>query len=235
MKLEKGIILKTIDYQENSKIIYIMTPFGIKSAIVRGAKNLKSKTFAYSQPITYIEFSIQKEKYIEACNVLNYFNNIKLDNNRLISSLKVIEISYLLGEHITDYNIFFDFLNNILMCINNDKKNYLYYELIFKTKILYLLGVAPVLTKCVTCGTKTNIIGFSFNNGGMKCKKCLKTEDFIYPTDTINTFKELYLLKLPSLIEGINNEGITCNYEKVNHFLTLYYQQYLGFTSKIVI
>lgn len=233
MKLEKGIILKTIDYQENSKIIYIMTCSGLKSAIVRGAKNYKSKTFAYSQPITLIEFSMQKEKYIEACNVLNYFNNIKLDNSRLISTLKIIEISYLLGEHITDYEIFFNFLNDILIAINEDKETYLYYELIFKTKTLYLLGVAPVFNKCVTCGTRNNIIGFSFNSGGMKCKKCYKTDNFIYPTDTVNDIKEMYLIKLPNLKEDINNKKIVYNYEKANRFLTLYYQQYLGFTSNI--
>ena len=42
MTLEKGIVLKTIDYQENSKILYIMTAKGLKSAIVRGAKSLRS-------------------------------------------------------------------------------------------------------------------------------------------------------------------------------------------------
>ena len=45
MELEQGIVLKTIDYQENSKIIYLLTSKGIVSAVVRGAKNLKSHTY----------------------------------------------------------------------------------------------------------------------------------------------------------------------------------------------
>lgn len=233
MTLEKGIVLKTIDYQENSKIIYIMTETGLKSAIVRGAKKLKSKTFSYAQPITFIEFNIQKERYIDACNVINYFNNNKLDYKRIESCLKITEISYLLGNHITDYQIFFSFLVEILELINNDEKNYLFYELVFRTKTLYLLGVAPVLNKCVCCGKKENIVGFSFNNGGMKCKKCITNDDFIYPKDTIETIRIMYLKKLNVLIELVQSNQISFNYEKVNHFLNLYYSQYLGFNSKV--
>lgn len=233
MTLEKGIVLKTIDYQENSKIIYIMTENGLKSAIVRGAKKLKSKTFSYAQPITYIEFNIQKERYIDACNVIDYFNNIKLDFKRITSSLKIVEISYLLGDHITDYQIFFNFLVEILSLINKDEQNYLFYELVFRIKTLYLLGVAPVLNKCVDCGKKENLVGFSFNSGGMKCNKCINTDDFIYPSDTIETVRIMYLKKLNVLVELIDSNQIDFNYEKVDHFLNLYYSQYLGFTSKV--
>ena len=66
MELEKGIVLKTIDYQENSKIIYLLTNRGIVSAIVRGAKNLKSHTYAYAQPLVKIEFELKKDRYIGA-------------------------------------------------------------------------------------------------------------------------------------------------------------------------
>lgn len=233
MTLEKGIVLKTIDYQENSKILYIMTAKGLKSAIVRGAKSLRSKTFSYAQSITYIEFNIQKERYIDACNVINYFNNIKLDYRRMMSCLKIVEISYTLGEHITDYNIFFNFLVDILMLINDNETNYLFFELVFKIKILYLLGVAPVFSKCVSCGSKSNIVGFAFNNGGMKCKKCIQNDDFIYPKETINSIKNIYLYKLNVLTELIGSKQIDYNYEKIDHFLRLYYSQYLGFNSKI--
>lgn len=233
MELEQGIILKTIDYQENSKIVYILSSKGIKSAIVRGAKNLKSHTYSYAQPLVKIEFEIKKDRYIGASNILDNYNNIKLNYEKLSTSLKIIEICYTLGEHITDSILFYNFVNDILDIINKSNNNCDIYELIFKIKTLYLLGVAPVFSKCVSCGTKENLIGFSFNNGGMKCSNCIKSEDFLYPKETILEIKTIYLTKLDKLNLLINENKIKYNYNKINRFLELYYEQYLGFISKV--
>lgn len=233
MELEKGVVLKTIDYQENSKIIYILTNSGIKSAIVRSAKNLKSHTYSYAQPLVKIEFELKKGRYIGAFKILNNFNDIKLNFNKLTNALKIIEICYDLGDHISDKQLFFDFTCEILDCINDAKYNFDIFELVFKVKILYLLGVAPVFSKCVTCNTTVNLKGFSLNGGGMKCYSCLVEDDFIYPFETINELKILYLTKLDKLKLMINNNEIIYNYEKCSRFLELYYQQFLGFISKV--
>lgn len=233
MELEQGIVLKTIDYQENSKIIYLLTKKGVKSAIVRGAKSLKSHTYSYAQPLVKIDFEIKKDRYIGANKIINNYNNIKLNYNKLVHSLKIIEICYSLGEHITDSELFYNFTNEILDLIDSNDNNFEIYELIFKIKILYLLGVAPVFSKCVTCGNTNDLKGFAFNNGGMKCSNCLKLEDFIYPNDTILEIKDIYLIKLDKLNLLINNNQLKYNYNKIHRFLELYYEQYLGFVSKV--
>ena len=114
MELEQGVVLKTIDYQENSKIIYLLTNQGIKSAVVRGAKNLKSHTYSYAQPLVKIEFEIKKDRYIGANKILDNYNSIKLDYNKITYALRIIEICYTLGEHITDSKLFYDFTTEIL-------------------------------------------------------------------------------------------------------------------------
>ncbi len=232
MELEQGVVLKTIDYQENSKIIYLLTNQGIKSAVVRGAKNLKSHTYSYAQPLVKIEFEIKKDRYIGANKILYNYNNIKLDYNKITYALRIIEICYTLGEHITDSKLFYSFTTEILDLINNNEV-YDIYELIFKIKTLYLLGVAPVFTKCVSCSSKENLIGFSFNNGGMKCSDCVKQDDFIYPKETVLEIKTIYLRKLNELILLIKDNKLKYNYDKISRFLELYYEQYLGFVSKV--
>ena len=232
MELEQGVVLKTIDYQENSKIIYLLTNQGIKSAVVRGAKNLKSHTYSYAQPLVKIEFEIKKDRYIGANKILDNYNNIKLDYNKITYALRIIEICYTLGEHITDSKLFYSFTTEILDLINNNEV-YDIYELIFKIKTLYLLGVAPVFTKCVSCSSKENLIGFSFNNGGMKCSDCVKQDDFIYPKETVLEIKTIYLRKLNELNLLIKDNKLKYNYDKISRFLELYYEQYLGFVSKV--
>ena len=62
MELTEGIILKTIKYQENSKLCYIITKDGLETALVRASLDYKSKNFSYSQELTKINFAISKSK-----------------------------------------------------------------------------------------------------------------------------------------------------------------------------
>ena len=61
MEKKEGIVLKTMDYQENSKIIYLITNNGIDSIIVRGANKLNGKTFLYTHEITKINYELSKD------------------------------------------------------------------------------------------------------------------------------------------------------------------------------
>ena len=67
----------------------------------------------------------------------------------------------------------------------------------------------------------------------MKCKQCIKLDDFIYPKETMLEIKTIYLVKLDQLILLINNKQLKYDYNKINRFLELYYEQYLGFVSKV--
>lgn len=233
MELEQGIVLKTIDYQENSKIIYLLTKTGIKSAIVRAAKSLKSHTFSYAQPLVKLDFELKNNRYIGSYKIIDNYNNIKLDLDKLKYGLQVIELCYNLGEHISDHNLFYDFTADILDAINNYKVNYDAFELIFKIKSLYLLGVAPVFNKCVVCGTRDNLKGFAFNSGGMKCVNCIKAGEFIYPEETVKMIRVMYLVKFNDLCNLIKNKELVYDYNKISRFLELYYDQYLGFKSNV--
>ena len=49
LELREGIVLKTIKYQESSKILYILTEKGLISALSKNCLNLKSKNHLYSK------------------------------------------------------------------------------------------------------------------------------------------------------------------------------------------
>ncbi len=234
MELREGIVLKSIDYQEYSKIIYILTKTGIISVIAKNANNYKSHNYAYSQVMTHIAFGSSKDKYLSSGKVLNAYTNLHSNYNQMICALKILEMSYVLGSHINDYEVFYDFLVDTLSLLDT-KTNPQFWELIFKIKTLYLLGIAPIFTYCVSCKKTTNIKGFAFNNGGMKCVDCAENDDFFYPTDIIAYVKRIYITKLNNLLELNDAEiaTITHNYNRIDRFLELYYEQYMGFKSKV--
>ncbi len=230
MEKKEGIVLKSIDYQENSKIIYCITNQGIDSVIVKGANHLKGHTALFTQEMIKIEYEKKKERFLVNGKIIDSYVSIRTDFNKLQSVLKIMEICYVLGDHINNFQTFYQFLNQILDLISKTKDHQLL-EILFRTKILYLLGVAPIFKKCVSCQSTTNLVGFAFDSGGMKCKNCMSMEDFIYPNDVIHMVQSLYGQKLSTLEKDLPTLNV--DIKRVNHFLDLYYEQYLGFKSKV--
>lgn len=227
---KEGIVVKTIQYQDNTKIVYIINNTGKVSLIARGANNIKSPNYQNSQELIKLKYDDKNNKYLTNGKVICFYQNIKNDFDKMKSVLKIIEISYILIDYVNDHQTFYEFLTQILDYIEKGINPKLL-ELIFRIKLLYLLGIEPVLTKCVTCETKENLIGFSFYSGGMKCDKCYHNDDFLFPLELINMIKTLYLVKLNILLEKITL--IKYDYIEMDRFLNLYYNHYIGYTSKV--
>jgi len=230
MKLKEGIVVRSNVYQDNSKIINVVTETGKDSIILKGATNLKGHTFSYSHELTKIGYETSRN-YLKAGKVINTFPKIRSDYNKLESGLKIIEIANILNEHINDFKTFYYFLDQILNLLN-DTKFYELIELTFRVKTLFLLGIAPVFSRCVSCGNKENLIDFSFNGGGMKCKNCISGSDLIVNKSAVSLLKILYLTKLDDL-EDIYNLIKDYDYKEADLFLNSYYEQYLGFKSNV--
>ena len=226
MELMEGIIIKTINYKESSKLIYMITDRGLVSLEVKGANKINGHSHLYANLLSKIAYSENKH-FLSSAKVLDNYVNIKNNFELLEVAMQILELSYTLIEHITDFDIYYHFLSEILDLINS-KENYHFYEAIFYLKTLYLLGIAPSLNACVICGKKDNLLGFVFSRGGMICKSCYKTADSLYDRDVIVDVIKLYYTKLDVLKE---NE-FEINYNGIKDFYLRYYNDYLGYNSK---
>lgn len=229
MELREGIILKTNKYQENSKIAYIITKEGLVTALIRSSLEYKSKNFAYSQELTKIMFdiSISKKKSFDILTTgksINSYLNIKKDYNNLLCVTKIMDLTYKSINHVTNYNNLyqlFDYtLNNI-----NEYDEYHFYPLIFKLKLLYLLGIGPNFHECSECGSK-NVVSFSVEKGGMVCKKC--SDYKAYNNEYIQIMKILYLAKLDKLTNELIKELPIESFQIIEEIVNHYYENYLS-------
>ena len=226
MTLSEGIIIKTINYKETSKIIYLVTSDGLVSLEVKGANKINGHSHIYASLLSKIAFSENKH-FFQSGKVLNNYVNIKNNFDKLNVTLKILEFTYTLIEHISDFSIFYNFLSEILDLIEKED-DFRYYEAIFYIKTLYLLGIAPMFKRCVSCGKSARLLGFVFSKGGMICEDCYKEYDSLYDTNVTIDVIKLYYTKLDKLKE----EKDEVNYNGLKAFYQRYYQEYLGYTSK---
>lgn len=235
MELREGIIIKTIKYQESSKILYILTTEGVVTGLLRNALSLKSKNYSYSHEGSIIGFDISKSKknsfdIITSGTVYNRLINVQNNYNKMILMVEIFSYVYDLYSYIENNTHFYDLTKNIIISINeNSFEEYdKYYLLIFKLKLLYLLGVGPVFKKCVNCGD-INITGFDISLGGALCSKHQTNNK--YNHEIISIIEILYLGKI-ELFSSDVFKVFEKYYHELHNFINEYYNYHLPINTK---
>jgi len=172
----KGIIIKEVNTGEADKIVTIFTKSNGKiSASARGARRPKSKLVAGTQFLCYSDFVLFKgrEMYsINSCEVIEPFYEIRNDIVRLTYSAHIVDIvNDIVQENQPASKTLQLFLNTLYMLTKTNKSPELVTR-VFELRILSILGYAPFVKGCMSCGrTDTANLTFSFKKCGFICNE----------------------------------------------------------------
>lgn len=223
-----GIILNSIDYQENHKISYLLTENGKTSVLVPRAKRYKEGLTADVQSLNLVEIEIDNEKSlpkVKTINVIDYFNDIKNDLRKYSVASYALELVYRMVNEEINPNVLFKLLNEFLieLKVRNDIKLLL---LQFRIKMLYFLGIQPNFKECIHCGNRKDLVGLSIKYGAMECVSHISGDNI--GLDASNIIKLLYLDK--TLKITIDDENVI---DYISEIIDTYYEthQYYGLKS----
>ena len=232
LKKRQGIILNSMDYKENHKILYLLTTEGKMSFLVMRAKRIKEGLLNDTQNLTMIEFevddknSLAKAKNIE---VLNYYNEIKNDLKKYTVASYALELIYRMveaNEHSSVlYKLLVEFLNKLV--IREDIRVLL---LEFRIKMLYFLGIQPQFKMCVHCGNTKELVGLSVSLGAMECVNHTSADNI-----GINATKIINLLYNDKTLDiTIEDDSVV---DLLSEIIDSYYEkhQYYGLKSKVML
>lgn len=226
----EGLVISETPSGETSKIINILTSDGVVGVMAKGAKNLKSNLRVGTTKLTLGSFSLNKKddklSYLKSVDIINNFNNIKKDINKVSYASYIIELANQVIKQNKDkeiYKLLIDSLNKI-----NDGFNYRVITNILELKYLEYLGVLPILDSCSICGSKENIITLSGSRGGYICKNCL-TNDIIVSNKTLKLIRMFYYVDISKIDKLEVSEEVI---NEINSFLDSYYDLYTGLYLK---
>ncbi len=228
----QGVIIKSKDYKDNSKIITILTKDGLIDVILKGVTSLNSGTKKYTIIPIYVEYLMASSKTISTFTegyILNNYTNVKSDLNSNFICMSILEKINVFATHIDDMTTFYEFVLKIFDLLNNTKYPNVVLN-IFEIKLLYLLGISPVINYCNNCNNTDDLV-LSINQGGTICKKCALTLGFDLNINETQLFKYLYLIKINKIDEGFL-ELINKTRIKLDEFIDKYYEKYIDFYSK---
>lgn len=179
----KGIVIKEVNTGEADKFITLFTKYAGKiTAFSKGSRRPKSRLIAGTQFLCYSDFVLFKghDSYsVSSSDVIEPFYEIRNDVVKLTYSAHMVDIiNDIIQENQPAVKILRLFLNSLHMLTKSDKSPELITR-IFELRFLSLLGYAPYVKGCMTCGKEElNDMSFSFKMCGLICKNCTISDNY---------------------------------------------------------
>ena len=228
IKKYQGIILNSIDYKENHKIVYVLTVDGRVSALIQRAKRFKEGLIGDTENLTLIEFEVSTNNQLgsaKGIEALDHYNDIKNDLTKYTVASYALELIYrMVNPDVNSamlYKLFLEFLNQLKK--RTDLKVLL---LQFRIKMLYFLGIQPNFKECIHCHTNSNLVGLSLDFGAMECVNHQSDQNI--GSEATNIIRLLYLDKTFAI--EVDNDDVV---SYLSEIIDKYYEkhQYYGLKS----
>ncbi|MEQ8197193.1 MAG: DNA repair protein RecO [Clostridiaceae bacterium] len=175
----KGVVIKTQDFKENDKLVWIFTEkIGKITAVAKGAKKNKSKLMSITLPMCFGEYLLFRGKNLYTLSegkINDSFQGLLGNLEKLTYSSYLCElIDICLVDEESNRELFRDFVT-CLYLLNTDAVDYELLVRCFELKLLKATGYALKLENCVICSRKIGTSGYiSFSSFGGVCDNCIK-------------------------------------------------------------
>ncbi len=229
----EGIVIKTINYGEGSKIIILYTRNKGKVAVMaKNARRTKSRFHAITQIFSYGDYIYFMGKEMGSLNqgdLQSVFTDIYHDIEKTAYAAYIAELVDKMTEQNDEPNPFlFQQLLSSLEYINEGKDLEVIAR-IFEMKILLISGYRPHLHACSICGREEELTHFSVKYGGIICNRHKEQGTINLQQGSIKLLRLFETMDIKRL-GNINVKDSTKS--ELSKTLRLFYDEYIGIPLK---
>ena len=219
------IVLKITQYKEKDGIIDAISKDGKHTFLVRSLFDPKNKNAGLNNPLTIadVELNTNSARYqhdIVSSSIVLFTPVILQPNLLHMASIMLInEATNFLLDDEEKPEMFTDLVETIHELKKND--NPLKVVIPYLAKILKISGYDFEVSECITCGSKKNIVTFSFNDGGFICQDCYSDDiPREFNRQQMLTIREAFLTKGAAITNNeITNEELMFIINKFFEFI----------------
>lgn len=226
----KAIVIRTVDFQESSKIVTVLTEqHGKVALIAKGARSQKSKYGHLLQVMNELEILYYFKPGRDVQNLSQAENLVKrnflfTDYDIMMSGFRILE--WMNKLHLPDHesDTIFHLLSKVLETLDKTPtiNEGLYPK--FLIRITQIMGYEPNYTECAGCEKQSHEfgeneeLGISVKSGQLYCNDCLRNFkiDYHVTTPVINMMnKWLFPNQFPPAKNGTNETLIYQNIQQI--------------------
>lgn len=196
------VIIRLTAYREKDYIVNALSNDGMITFRANGALNVKSKFAGKLFLYAFVDVELKATKAgFTLTNVESLTNMAKIFTDfKKIITLNIIGevISKTLKDDDSIIDAFTLVKKTLVSITKTDRQLSLTY--LFVTNLLRILGNGLVIDHCVCCGEKTNIIGVSYYEGGLMCKKCVDERSIMLNAEAIKILRYGFMISEDELL-----------------------------------
>lgn len=171
----KGIVIKSIKYSEQDKIITVLTrDFGKITVMAKGALRSKGNLGVVTRFLSCADYNLFKGKdmfVLKDAEFITNYPNIELDIEKLTYCSHFTDM---IMDAVQDGQAFPEAVDHFLYTIlkmNSARPNqYKAVRVFFELRLVFIMGYTPRLGGCIACNQEVDEGGyFSVSNDGLYC------------------------------------------------------------------
>lgn len=175
LKHDQGIVLRSYPFGEADRVVVLLSPNSGKiRTVAKGVRKTKSRFGGRLEPFTHVDLVLYEGRNLDTITqvaVLEPFPKLRTDLDAVVAAGTMVEAADAVAQEEESSIRLFLLLQRGLKALESGKYAP---DLMtsFLLKLADVVGVAPSLVQCASCGRLEGLHRFSFAGGGVVCDSC---------------------------------------------------------------
>lgn len=175
LRHDQGIVLRSYPFGEADRVVVLLSPNrGKIRTVAKGIRKTKSRFGGRLEPFTHVDLVLYEGRNLDTITqvaVLEPYPRLRTDLDAVVAAGTMVEAADAVAQEGESSIRLFLLLQRGLKALEAGHRGS---DLItsFLLKLADVVGVAPALAGCASCGRVDDLHRFSFGGGGVLCDRC---------------------------------------------------------------
>jgi DNA repair protein RecO (recombination protein O) len=214
LRHDQGIVLRSYPFGEADRVVVLLSPNNGKiRTVAKGVRKTKSRFGGRLEPFTHVDLVLYEGRNLDTITqvaVIEPFPRLRSELEAVITAGTMVEAVDAVAQEDEAAIRLFLLLQRGLRTLETGKGSR---DLItsYLLKLADVVGLAPSLLQCATCGRVDGLHRFSFGGGGTICDTCgvegtVRLRDGL--TEYLAALAGSELMALPPVDDSLSGEAM---------------------------
>ncbi len=172
---DQGIVLRSYPFGEADRVVVLLSPNNGKiRTVAKGVRKTKSRFGGRLEPFSHVDLILYEGRNLDTITqvaMIEPFPRLRNDLDAVVAAGTMVEAADAVAQEGESSMRLFLLLHRGLRSLESGQTSP---DLItsFLLKLADVVGVAPSLLSCASCGRGDGLHRFSFAGGGVVCDQC---------------------------------------------------------------
>jgi len=172
---QEGVVLRSYPFGEADRVVVLLSPRrGKLRTVARGVRKVRSRMRGRLEPFCRVELVLYRGRNLDlitSVTVKEFHPQLRADLDRLLGASMMVNAVDAVAQPEQSSRSLYELLVRSLQVLTT-AEDIPGLTTSFLLHLADVLGVAPALDRCASCGLHHDLTRFNFEGGGVVCRRC---------------------------------------------------------------